>query len=51
MRAGRDEFGYGVRECAKGVHVEDGEGVLAIVYAALGEDDGEEVDTGGAEER
>jgi len=30
--------------------VEDGEGVFAIVDAAFGEDDGYEVDAGGAEE-
>jgi hypothetical protein len=39
-----------VGECAVGVYVEDGKGVLAVVYAALGEDDGDEVDAGGAEE-
>lgn len=33
-----------------GVDVEDGERVFAVVDAALGEDDGYEVDAGGAEE-
>jgi hypothetical protein len=48
--AGRDELCDRVGECAVGVYVEDGKGVLAVVYAALGEDDGDEVDAGGAEE-
>jgi hypothetical protein len=30
--------------------VEDGEGVFAVAHTALGEDDGYEVDAGGAEE-
>lgn len=33
------------------IHMEDGIRVFAIVDAALGEDDGNEVDAGGAEER
>lgn len=37
-------------ERAEGVDVKDGEGVLAVVHAALREDDGDEVDAGGAEE-
>ena len=30
--------------------MEDGEGVFAVIHAALGEDDRYEVDAGGAEE-
>jgi hypothetical protein len=33
-------------ECAVGVDVEDREGVFAIVYAAFGENDGNEVNAG-----
>jgi hypothetical protein len=39
-----------VRKCAVGVHVEDGERVFAVVYAAFGEDDGDEVDARGSQE-
>ena len=50
VRAGGDELGDSVGEGGEGVDVEDGEGVLAVGDAAVGEDDGDEVDAGGAEE-
>jgi hypothetical protein len=40
-----------VGECAVWVYVEDGERVFAVVDAAFGEDDGDEVDAGGSKER
>ena len=48
--AGGDEFGDGVGEGAVGADVEDWVGVFAVLDAALGEDDGDEVDAGGGEE-
>lgn len=50
MGAGCDEFGDCVREGGVGVHVEDGERVAALVHAAFGKDDADEVNAGGAEE-
>ena len=46
----RDEFRDCVCESGVGVYVEDGVGVFAVVHAAGGEDDGDEVDTGVFEE-
>ncbi len=43
---GCDKFGDGVREGGVGADVEDGVGVFAVVHAAGGEDDGNEVDAG-----
>lgn len=51
MGAGGDELCDGVGERAEGVDVEDGIGIGTIVDAALGKDDGDEVDAGGAEKR
>lgn len=48
--AGSYQFGDGVGKGREGVYVEDGEGVFAVAHTALGEDDGYEVDAGGAEE-
>lgn len=48
--AGGDEFGDGVGEGAVGGDVEDRVGVFAVLHAAFGEDDGDEVDAGGGEE-
>lgn len=50
MRAGRDELGDGVCEGCGGGYVEDRDRVSAVVHAAFGEDDGDEVDAGRAEE-
>jgi hypothetical protein len=50
MGAGGDEFGDGMGEGGERIYVEDGERVFAIVDAAFGKDDGNEVDAGGAEE-
>ena len=44
--AGGAEFGDGVGEGAEEGDVEDGVGVLAVRYAAFGEDDADEVDAG-----
>lgn len=46
-----DNLCDGVGERAVWVYVEDGEGVFAVVYAALREDDGYEVDAGRTKER
>ena len=51
MRTGCNELCDGMRQCAEGVDVEDGERVLAIVHATLRENNGNKVDAGGAEER
>ena len=45
-----DEFGDGVGEGRVGVYVEDWVGVFAVVHAAIGENDGDEVDAGVFEE-
>lgn len=46
MGFGCDKFGDSVREGGVGADVEDGVGVFAVVHAAGGEDDGNEVDAG-----
>lgn len=46
----RDEFSDGVGEGGGGMDIEDGDRVLAVVCAALHEDDGDEVGAGGLEE-
>lgn len=50
MRARGTEFGYGVGQCAEEGDIEDGVGVFAVLDAAFGEDDGDEVDAAGREE-
>ena len=46
-----DELGNGVGECAAWCDVEDGKGVFTLVHAASGENNGDKVDAGIAEER
>lgn len=48
VRTCRAELRDGVREGAEGIYVEDGIGVFAVLDAAFGEDDGDEVDAGTA---
>ena len=50
LGGGGDEFRDGVGEGGGGVDVEDRDGVLAVVCAALHEDNGDEVGAGGLEE-
>jgi len=50
MGASCYELRYCVRKCAVRGDVEDGEGVFAVLHAALVEDDGYEVDAAGVEE-
>lgn len=46
-----DKFGDGVGEGRIWAHVEDGERVFAVVHAAGGENDGDEVEAGVFKER
>ncbi len=41
-----DEFGDGVGERGVGIDVEDWVGIFAVIHAAVGQDDGDEVDAG-----
>ena len=50
MRTGSHELRNGVGKGGERINVEDGEGVLAVIHAALRENDRNEVDTGGAQE-
>lgn len=42
------KLGNGVCESGKGVYMEDGKRVFAVIHAALGENDGDKMDAGGA---
>lgn len=46
MGLGSNQFGDRVREGGVGIDVKDGVGVLAVVHAACGENDGDEVYAG-----
>ena len=51
MRSCCDQLGHRVRESGVRAYVKDWEGVFAIIQAASGEDDGDEVDASVIKER
>jgi hypothetical protein len=50
VRFGGDQFGDGVCQCRERCDVEDGKRVFAFEHASRGQDDGDKVDAGIAEE-